>query len=293
MIPVTYTINFYSGNTRTGTTVYGTLPFTSATYEAGSTISYPTVAAASQTCRYAYYGGWKSNRAGTVNAPSTMPSNNLDVFYAVGYRAHTVTWQTVKSDETTYENYSSGTFEYGVSVTYPSTPTAPANYEWGGWTPSAITSMGCGDVIVNGIFNKSATCTRELIPCTSDVLPCTGDGTCTCDTTDAEKENGMGFNITHDFSSTNYSEYTITLDLLLNGSSIGETNYTADTNNGVNEVWISNLTMYEGMTVTLSIYFEGKMNGITSGTMYASVSPSQIVISLGSADNPISATHLQ
>lgn len=149
----TYTIYFYSGTTSHGSTP-SCRQFGSVSYHAGDTISYPSV---SRTCMYAYYGGWKTSCTGGSNAPSTMPSNNINVYYVLGYNEYTITWRAKKSDASTYTTYSSQTAEYLDSITSGPdlTSYAPAGYTWDGWNGADHFSMPCSNKTVNGTFNKT------------------------------------------------------------------------------------------------------------------------------------------
>lgn len=150
-----YYVNFYSGSTSWGSTP-SCSRFRTTKYAVGETISYPSVTG---TCMTAAYGGWKLACTGGTNAPSTMPSNSIDVYYVLGYQTFTIYWRARKSDSTgSYTTYETQTAEYGDSISGgPDLSSyAPSGYHWNGWNGKDSFTMECGDKNVDGTFVKDA-----------------------------------------------------------------------------------------------------------------------------------------
>lgn len=110
------------------------------TYEAGDSISPPTVAPVS---------GYKDVR--WENLPSTMPANDLTIY---GYRdaiRYTITFKvegsTVETDE----------LMAGDRITYPSDP-YKQDYNFTGWSPN-LTYMPSYDITINATFEEIPTYT--------------------------------------------------------------------------------------------------------------------------------------
>ena len=146
----TYSINFYSGSTSWGSTP-SCSKFKTLTYEAGATISYPSVAT---TCYPAAYGGWKLNCTSSgADAPSTMPAADTNVYIVTGYKVSTIYWRA-KATGNTYTVYGTQSAEYMDSISGGPdlSEQAPDGYEWQGWGGLDSFSMPCNNKYVDGQF---------------------------------------------------------------------------------------------------------------------------------------------
>lgn len=143
-----YTITFYSGTTSWGSTP-SCNKIGEAQYKSGQTISYPTVSA---YCRSAYYGGWKLSCTGGTNAPSTMPANNVNAYYVLGWDTYEIGWYVRTGTTGSYSLYNAETLEYGDVINGDDlSSSAPSGYYWAGWGTHPST-MPCEDISVYGQF---------------------------------------------------------------------------------------------------------------------------------------------
>lgn len=148
-----YTLTFYSGSSSWGSS-YDCQSFSSVTYHAGDTISYPS------TYRYCMLdSGWKTSCNGSTDAPSTMPANNLNVYVTYTYETFTVHWMAGKTDGN-YTEYDSQTAEYHDYISYSDGPDltnyAPSGYFWSGWGTGSVI-VECEDLYIYSHFYPEQT----------------------------------------------------------------------------------------------------------------------------------------